>query len=51
MAHITEIRAEVAEIKKMVPELYDRLVIPKPLIETGMLVVRVPNIWAISDTI
>lgn len=41
---IAEIKSEVADIKKMVMELYDRLVIPELVIKKVVPTVHVENI-------
>lgn len=47
MLDIAEIKAEVAEIKWMVLELYARSMIPEPMIEIVVPTIHVDNIWAI----
>lgn len=48
---IAEINAEVAKIKWMVSKLYDRLVIPKSMIEIVVPIVNIDNILPISDPV
>lgn len=41
-------KEEIAEINKMVTELYERPVIAEPVVDIVIPIVEVPNIWAIS---
>lgn len=45
MPNVVDIRTEVAEIKKMVSEIYERWVVAKPIIETVIPMFHVSNIW------
>lgn len=44
MLNVTEIRSKVAEINRMVIELFDRLVVAQPVEETVIPIVHMPNI-------
>lgn len=46
---ITELTIEMVKIKKIVHELYDRLMIPESIVETVMPTAHVSNIWAIPE--
>lgn len=46
---VTEIKTEIAENKKMVHELYDRLIFLELVVGTMMPTVYVPNVWAIQE--
>lgn len=46
-----EVKVEVAEIKRKVIELFDKLVIPEPEVMTIFPDVHVDNIWAISESV
>ncbi|KAF3663601.1 hypothetical protein FXO38_10547 [Capsicum annuum] len=43
--NVTESKIEVAEIKKMVLELYKRLVVVELVVETMIPTIHMPNIW------
>lgn len=43
----TEEKIEMVEIKRMVHELYDRLVIPEPVIQIVVPSFHILNIWII----
>lgn len=47
MPDVTEIRSEVAKIKMMVTELYDRPIVSKPIVETVIPIIHVTNIWEV----
>lgn len=46
MPNVADVRFEIAKIKKMVAELYERQVISEPIIDTMIPTVEIPNIWA-----
>lgn len=45
--NIVDIRSEVAEIKKIVVELYEISVVTKPIVEIVISTLYVPNIWVV----
>lgn len=49
--NIMEVKYEVAEIKRMVAELYDRPIISKTEVTTIPTYFYVNNIWAIPNTV
>lgn len=45
---IAEMTAEVTKKIKMIMELYDRPIIPEPMVTKVILIVQVENIWSIT---
>lgn len=50
-SNIIDVKAEVAKIKWMVANLYNRPVIPELVVTKGVPEVHVDNIWAIQDLV
>lgn len=43
--NIADIRATIAEIKKIVVKLYERSVVPEPIIESMIPTIEISNSW------
>lgn len=48
MPNVVDVREEIAEIKKIIIELYKCPIIVEPVVETVIPIVKVLNIWVIS---
>lgn len=48
---ISEVKSKVQEIKKMIVKLYDRSIIPKPIVTDVVPEVYVENIWEIPKLV
>lgn len=46
---IVEVKSQVAEIIKIVAKLYDRLIIPEPMVTKVEPDNKIKNIWDISE--
>lgn len=51
MPDIANIKDEVPKLKRILSELYNRLVVSEPMIEIVVPTVPIDNIWAISDQV